>query len=127
LFLFLKSAYSPALDPPLSAFGLRLPKDVYEPPPYFPRTIPDFRTWISSYFNQPDQWNGSLAELDSREVTERCTISFWSQEYEEKCIETTGLGSDDPVMYVSLLLTCLPLVDSFAVVAMKVFNARSVT
>lgn len=49
-----------------------------------------FKYWVSSYFEVPEGWAGSINELDSRKRTERTTVDSWSQEEHDRFFSQDG-------------------------------------
>ncbi|KAJ8695745.1 hypothetical protein PTI98_005674 [Pleurotus ostreatus] len=84
-------------DPPHLAFGLELPADTVLHDPWGDATTKSpeevfetFKFWVSSYFEVPEGWGGSINELDSRKRTERTTVDSWSQEEHDRFFSQDG-------------------------------------
>lgn len=49
-----------------------------------------FKLWVSSYFEVPEGWAGSINELDSRKRTERATVDSWTKEEHDRFFSQDG-------------------------------------
>ncbi|KAF7763498.1 hypothetical protein Agabi119p4_8035 [Agaricus bisporus var. burnettii] len=89
------------LDPPTVALGVRRPgdEDAYEPIGAGDG-MEVFRLWITSYFNHPSPWDGTLATLDQRGTSGRkpSSSSTWTDAEIERWLSDSGLRSDGLVI-----------------------------
>lgn len=60
----------------------------------------NFRGFVSSYFDHPEDWDGDRDKLDLRLRTERATTDSWSQEQWEKIFEPKTAARCEYPMYV---------------------------
>ncbi|KAF4600234.1 hypothetical protein EYR40_007346 [Pleurotus pulmonarius] len=101
-------------DPPYLAFGLELPGDTALFDPWGDATTKSreevfetFKLWVSSYFDVPEGWSGSINELDSRKRTERATVDSWTQEEHERFFSQDGAAMAEMHWFSATMQKCI--------------------
>ncbi|KAF4598945.1 hypothetical protein EYR38_007358 [Pleurotus pulmonarius] len=101
-------------DPPYLAFGLELPGDTALFDPWGDATTKSpeevfetFKLWVSSYFDVPEGWSGSINELDSRKRTERATVDSWNKEEHERFFSQDGAARAEMHWFSDAMQKCI--------------------
>ncbi|EKM76772.1 hypothetical protein AGABI1DRAFT_115646 [Agaricus bisporus var. burnettii JB137-S8] len=88
------------IEPPTVALGVRRSgeENMYDPL-RAKDGMENFRLWITSYFNHPSPWDGTLTKLDQHGNSGRIpSISTWTDAEIERWLSNSGLRSDSLVM-----------------------------
>jgi hypothetical protein len=61
----------------------------------------NFKSFVSSYFDHPPDWDGDPTKFDLRPRTERATTDSWTPEMWEKIFQSKSVLTCERPLYVS--------------------------